>query len=267
MTARPGSALPRWFQPAQVDPEATLRLFLFPHAGSGASIYNQWPGLLPRNVAHQCVQLPGRQDRRSEETFTEMEPLIEALRGAIDAELDDRPYAFFGHCMGAQLAYRLALMIEQDGGNGPAIVGASGWAPEGFLTPTLEQANMPEDQLLGWIKNLGSVPKEIMDDPGAMAMIIPAMRADLAVVASYVDDGAALRCPVVTYSGNSDQLMTPGAMGSWSTRTAQYMGNSEFHGDHFYINDPDHALAITTDLVRHAVCHGGYQVTGSAVTP
>lgn len=252
MAARQLPARPRWFQPAQVDPEAGLRLFLFPHAGSGASIYNQWPGLLPPQVAYQCVQLPGRQDRRAEETFTEMKPLIEALREAIDAELDDRPYAFFGHCMGAQLGYRLALAIEQDAGTGPVLVGASGWAPEGFLTPTLEQAYMPTDELLGWIRNLGSVPAEIMNDPAALAVIIPAMRADLAVVASYADDGARLRCPVVTYSGRDDQLMTPGAMASWSARTVSYLGNSEFHGDHFYINDPEHALAITTDLIRHA---------------
>jgi surfactin synthase thioesterase subunit len=251
MTTPSRSVLPRWFQPAQVNPDAALRLFLFPHAGSGASIYNQWPALLPPDVAHQCVQLPGRQDRRSEESFTEMEPLVEALREALDVELDDRPYAFFGHCMGAQLAYRLALALERDSGAGPVIVGASGWSPEGFLTPTLEQAYMPEPDLLGWIRNLGSVPTQILDDPQALALIIPAMRADLAVVASYVDDGARLRCPVATFSGRSDQLMTPGAMASWTTRTPQYFGNCEFQGDHFYINVPEHATAITTDLVRY----------------
>jgi surfactin synthase thioesterase subunit len=252
MTGHPLTAPPRWFQPAQTDPGAALRLFLFPHAGSGASIYNQWPALLPDTVGHQCVQLPGRQERRTETTFTQMQPLVEALHEALDAELDDRPYAFFGHCMGAQLAYRLALEIERDGGTGPVLIGASGWAPEGFLTPTLEQAYMPEDELVGWIRSMGSVPTEIVDDPQALALIIPAMRADLAVVASYADDGAKLHCPVVTYSGRSDPLMTAGAMASWSTRTSHYLGNSEFHGDHFYINVPEHALAITTDLVRHA---------------
>jgi surfactin synthase thioesterase subunit len=241
----------RWFSPTEVRPEATLRLFLFPHAGSGASIYKDWPGLLPSNVSHQCVQLPGRQERRAEQTFTEMEPLVLALQDALYAELDDRPYALFGHCMGAQLAYRLALAIQRDGGRGPVLVGASGWAPEGFLTPTLEQAYMPEEDLLGWIRNLGSVPKEIMEDPQALSLIIPAMRADLAVVASYVDDGAVLSCPVVTYSGNADQLMTLGAMASWASRTPQYFGNCEFQGDHFYISDPENALAITSDLIRH----------------
>src|SRR2546423_683734 len=107
---------------------------------------------------------------------------------------------------------------------------------------------MPEAELLDWIRSLGSVPREIMDDPKALASVIPAMRADLAVVASYVDDGARASCPVATYSGRSDQLMQPGAMESWKPRTGSYLGNSEFQGDHFYINN--NALAITSDLVR-----------------
>jgi surfactin synthase thioesterase subunit len=251
MTENTVAASGRWFQPAEVEPEAGLRLFLFPHAGSGASIYKQWPGLLPPDVAHQTVQLPGRQERRQERTFVEMAPLVEALQEAIEVELDDRPYAFFGHCMGAQLAYRLAIELERSGAPGPVLIGASGWAPEGFKTPTLEQARMPEDQLLGFIRQLGSVPTELVENPDAMSVIIPAMRADLEVVASYRDDGLPVRCPVVTYSGRSDPLSTPGCMPSWSDRTPRYLGNSEFVGDHFYINEPDHALAITTDLVRH----------------
>nr|WP_184349701.1 thioesterase [Streptomyces olivoverticillatus] len=226
-----------------------MRLFLFPHAGSGASIYRDWPPLLPADITHQTVQLPGRQDRLGEAGFTEMEPLVEALCDAFVAEHDGRPYAFFGHCMGAQLAYRLTLALQERGEQTPLLIGASGWAPEGFLVVTAEQARMPEPELLGWIRSLGSVPKEIMDDPQALATVIPAMRADLEVVASYVDDGAAVRIPVVTYSGRSDQLMEAGAMDSWLPRTPDYLGNSEFQGDHFYIND--NALPITLDLTRH----------------
>ncbi|MGJ5755150.1 surfactin synthase thioesterase subunit [Streptomyces puniciscabiei] len=251
MTNRITSPSSLWFQPSEAGPDAALRLFLFPHAGSGASIYKEWPGLLPADIAHHCVQLPGRQDRSSEETFTEMEPLVEALQEAITQELDDRPYAFFGHCMGAQLAYRLAVALEKSGRPGPVLVGVSGWAPKDFKTPTLEQAYMPVEELKGWIRALGSVPAEIMDDPKALEMIIPAMRADLAVVASYLDDGAAIGCPVVSYSGNRDQLMERGAMASWVDRTSSYLGNSEFNGDHFYMNDIDNTIGVISDLVRH----------------
>lgn len=251
MTNQTRTASGRWFQPAQADPDAALRLFLFPHAGSGASIYKDWPSLLPADVAHHCVQLPGRQDRAGEKSFFEMTPLVATLHQAVTAELDDRPYAFFGHCMGAQIAYRLAIELQRAGATGPVLVGVSGWAPEGFRTPSLEQARMPVDELMEWIRTLGSVPKEIMEDPRAMAMIIPAMRADLEVVASYEDDEAVLTCPVVAFSGRDDQLMTPGAMESWRPRTPLFLGNSEFPGDHFYMNDIDHTIVVVTDLIRH----------------
>jgi surfactin synthase thioesterase subunit len=239
----------RWFHPAEISPDATLRLFLFPHAGSGVTIYKQWGELLPPSVAYQCVQLPGRQQRLGEPAYTDMAPLLAALHEAVAAELDERPYAFFGHCMGAQLAYRVTALIEGAGQVGPVLIGASGWAPEGFLTPTLEHSRLPESQLKEWIIDLGSLPAEVYQNPELLAMVIPPLRADLAVCATAVDDGAKVSCPVVSFSGQADPLMTPGAMPSWSTRTVSYLGNSEFPGGHFYIDD--HALAVTSDLTRH----------------
>jgi surfactin synthase thioesterase subunit len=239
----------RWFEPAEIDPDAALRLFLFPHAGSGVSIYKEWDALLPRSVAHQCVQLPGRQQRLGEQAFTEMTPLLDTLCEAVAAELDDRPYAFFGHCMGAQIAYRLAAMLERDGQQTPVLIGASGWAPEGFRTPTLEHSRLPEAELRQWIVDLGSLPADVRHDEELLAIVIPALRADLAVCATAVDRGEKVCCPVVSYGGRTDPLMFPGAMASWTDRTASYLGNSEFPGGHFYIDD--HAQTVTSDLTRH----------------
>src|SRR5258705_13037127 len=101
-------------------------------------IYRDWDGLLPPDIGHQIVRLPGREVRRNEQAFLEIEPLVEALYEAVVAELDDRPYAFFGHCLGAQLAYRVTVAIERDGGTPPLLVGASGWPPVGFSMTTME---------------------------------------------------------------------------------------------------------------------------------
>lgn len=244
-----GSVALRWFEPPEADSDATVRLFLFPHAGSGVSIYRDWPGLLPPSVAAQCVQLPGRQQRIGEPAFTEMEPLLAALTEAVAAEIDERPYAFFGHCMGAQLAFRLAARLAADGLPAPVLVGASGWAPEGFRTPTMEHARLPEPELRQWIVDLGSLPAAVMHDEEVLAMVIPTLRADLAVCATAVDRGERVSCPIVSYGGRADPLMFPGAMASWAGRTGTYLGNSEFPGGHFYIDD--HALTVTSDLTRH----------------
>lgn len=240
-----------WFQPAEVGSDASLRLLLFPHAGSGGTIYRNWGGLLPGEFAQQVVVLPGRERRLDETAFTAVDPLVEAVYDALLAELDDRPYALFGHCLGAQLAYRVAVCMERDGEPSPLLVGVSGWAPEGFQQATYEQSQMPEPEMITWMQTLGSFPAEVYSNPQMMAMVIPALRADLAVFSTYVDDAAPVGCPLVSYSGRSDPLMAPGAMASWKSRAHRYLGNREFPGDHFYIDTADHAVAVTADLARH----------------
>jgi surfactin synthase thioesterase subunit len=238
----------RWFQPDEADPDARVRLFLFPYAGGNTAMYREWPDLFPADVAAQAVQLPGRVDRRSEEPFDAMDPLVEAMCEAFTAELDDRPYAVFGHSMGALLAYRLALAMEREG-RAPILLGAAGWAPEGFAVPTQEQIELPQEELVEWVVSLGSVPPELYQDPELLAMTMPPTRADLKICVEYADDGAAMSCPVVTYTAKEDPLMASDATKSWVPRCSSYLGNCEFPGGHFFIYHE--ALAITADLTRH----------------
>ncbi|GAA0665274.1 alpha/beta fold hydrolase [Kitasatospora atroaurantiaca] len=238
----------QWLQPAETDPEAPLRLFLFHYAGGGASMYRDWPPLLPGDIAYQCIQMPGRQERRTEAAFTDIEPLVDMMAEQIAADLDDRPFAFFGHCMGGQLAYRTAVALERAGERGPSLLGVASWAPEGFHTVPPEQADRPQAEILEWMGSLGSMPEEILQDKEMLSMLIPVMRADLQVCASYRDDAAAVSCPVVTYSAKTDPLVESAAMASWRSRTPDYLGNSEFVGGHFFIHDE--ALAISADFTR-----------------
>jgi surfactin synthase thioesterase subunit len=238
----------RWFHPAEVDPRARFRMFLFHYAGGGVSMWKGWPELLPADVALQCIQLPGRHERIGEAAYTDFDTLIEAIREELSAELDERPYAFLGHCMGAQVAYRTAVALERSGLPGPCLIGAAAWAPDGFRTVPPERADLPEEDLVWWLRSLGSLPAEAYADPELLSLVIPAMRADLLACASYIDDGAQVSCPVVAYSAKGDPLLARGAMTSWTGRTPEYLGNCEFPGGHFFIHEETVALAV--DFVR-----------------
>ena len=78
------------------------RLFCFPHAGGGARQPVSLAGW-----AAVPVRLPGRESRLAEAPFERMGPLVAALADNIDSYLD-RPFAFFGHSMGAAIAFELA---------------------------------------------------------------------------------------------------------------------------------------------------------------
>jgi surfactin synthase thioesterase subunit len=238
----------RWFQSPDVAPGAATQLFLFHFAGGSAAMYREWAALLPGDVEQQCLQLPGRQDRLGEDTFCEIEPLTDALVEALAAELDDRPYAVFGHCLGAMLAYRLAVAAPAAGVRAPAFIGVSGWAPRGFAELEPAQMDLPDADFAAWVGRLGLLPAQVFQDPQVFRMALPVLRADLGVYSSYRDDGAQVPCAVMAYSGKSDALMGPGAMSSWADRTPRFLGNCAFPGNHFFIQDQ--AIAVTTDLTR-----------------
>ncbi|MFD9571902.1 thioesterase II family protein [Streptomyces sp. NPDC059982] len=246
---RPPGPLPevqgaaRWLHPADAEPDAGLRLFLLHHSGGGASMYREWPGQLPASVAVQAVQLPGRQERRREAPYTRLVPLAQALARVVSDELDGRAYAVFGHSMGALLGYRLTVELERRGLPGPALLAVSGWAPRGFSAPAALSADPLEA-----LRLLGGLPPEVAADPELLAAAVRAMGADGAVCADHLDDGAAVGCPVVAYSGREDPLLAPEAMRSWAGRTPEFLGCRTFPGDHFYLRS--HARAITADLAQ-----------------
>ena len=59
----------RWLAYREINPHARLRMFCFPYAGGGASIYRGWAGGLPAQVEVCPVQLPGREGRMRDKPY------------------------------------------------------------------------------------------------------------------------------------------------------------------------------------------------------
>ncbi|MCX6626110.1 MAG: thioesterase domain-containing protein, partial [Candidatus Solibacter sp.] len=107
-----------WFPNAATSPAP--RLFCFPHAGGGAGQPLDLSGW-----AAIPVRLPGRESRLAEAPFERMGPLVAALADNIDSYLD-RPFAFFGHSMGAVVAFELARELRRRSRPLPMMLIASG---------------------------------------------------------------------------------------------------------------------------------------------
>lgn len=243
-------ATPRWFIPAEPDSDAGVRLFLLAHAGSGATAYRGWRQLLPAEVSVQSVTLPGRQSRRKEPMPATWDELVEQLQLGLLAALDDRPYALFGHCLGAQLAYRVSVRLEEDGDPPPALIGASGWAPQGFFRAPEDHDKIPESDVVNWVRDLGAIPAEVCADPEMLELVLPPVLADFRIAAQHEDDHAVVDSPLVSYGGRSDSLQQePDAMASWAERSRGYLGHNEYSGDHFFVYQ--HASVVASDFVRH----------------
>jgi surfactin synthase thioesterase subunit len=240
----------RWFSPAQPPEEARIRLFLMPHAGSGAAAYRGWSRLLPADIGVQALTLPGRQSRRAEPLPVDWDTLLDDLHQALLATLDDeRPYALFGHCIGAMLAYRLTVRLEAAGDPPPLLLGMSGWTPRGFFRAPAGHEKLSMSQFGELFKDLGAFPEELWTDPDMLDLVLPPVIADFRIAAQYEDDGAVVDCPLVSYAGQSDSLLVePGAMMAWTDRSRQYLGHREYPGSHFYVSE--HAAAVMSDFAR-----------------
>lgn len=241
-----------WLRPAAADPAAAYRLLLLHPSGAGAAMFASWIAQLPSDVAGQAVQLPGRQDRHGEQPYTSVGPLLDILVRVLVDEDDGRPYALFGHSMGGLLAYRAAVALAAAAPS-PALIAVAGWTPAGLPTPsaTVPAGFGPDgstEELLAGVSRLHDMPPGGLADTEAQRLILPALRADLAVCHSYVDDGARVDCPLVAYNGRDDPLSPPQATSRWADRTPRYLGDRRFPGGHFFVHD--HAAAILADLVQ-----------------
>ncbi|SCF49738.1 Surfactin synthase thioesterase subunit [Micromonospora matsumotoense] len=242
------SAAQRWFVSARPRPDAPVRLLALPHAGGSAAAYIRWAELLPPEVDLAVVQLPGRQDRRSTSPFVDSETLVNALYDVLEENWDGRPYALFGHSMGALLAYRLTGLIDRIGGPRPVLLAVSGWAPAAHRTSDRAVEMYSDDELIDAVGAFGALPPELVADPQLRELVMPVLRADFSVLNSFVPDGAPVGVPVVAYAGADDPALPPGAMAGWAALTPDLRGVTEFPGGHFALFE--HAMTLTADLTR-----------------
>ncbi|MEM8931654.1 MAG: alpha/beta fold hydrolase [Acidobacteriota bacterium] len=246
-----------WFQIRSATTDARLRLFCFPYAGGGASVYRTWRDALPNSVQVVPIQLPGRESRLREPAFRRMEALIASLDGAIRPLLD-RPYAFFGHSLGASIAYELARTIEASGAKGPVRLITSGRRPPHL--PQIKEPihDLPDDAFVDALRDLEGTPDEALANAELMQLLMPLLRADFELVESYSDtwqdDRPQVSCPVTAFGGLRDRDVPREDVEAWS-RYGEPFRLRMFQGGHFFLNDeatrPLVLEAVTRELARY----------------
>jgi medium-chain acyl-[acyl-carrier-protein] hydrolase len=226
----------RWLVPIAGSPEARLTLLCFPYAGGGASLFRAWPALLPAAVQVVGVQPPGRESRLLEPAFDALDPLLDALVAAVEPAVGGR-FALFGHSLGALVAYELGRRMRRDLGVEPEWLFVAGFrAPH--LAPRLPPLHeLPAEQLVHELGMLGGTPAEVLGHPDLMRLVLPALRADLAVAETYRHEPqAVLRCPLSAFGGRRDDGVTPAELAAWRRCTSGPFSLRLLDGDHFFVH-------------------------------
>ncbi len=237
------SVLPPWLVRPIHRPDAAMRLICLPHAGGGASSLHSLAALLPRDIEMLTVQLPGRESRLGEPPFRRMAPLIDALAEAAAPLLDDKPYALFGHSMGALVAYELGRAFERERLPLPRTTIVSGRRAPSVPNTEAPLHPLPDDQFVdALIARYDAIPKVIRDEPELMALFMPVLKADFEVFETHRHaDTPPLDGALAIYGGRADPQTQQ--MGGWADLYAGPCRTRLFDGGHFYLADQRRALA------------------------
>jgi medium-chain acyl-[acyl-carrier-protein] hydrolase len=222
--------------PLKPNPGASLRLFCFPYAGVGASVYRPWPADLGPSFEVLGVQLPGREGRFTEPPFTRLEPLLRALLPAILPFLD-RPFAFFGHSLGALVSFELCRHLRRASGPLPVHLFVSGRRAVQWQLHEEPLHTLPDAELIEEVRRYNGSPEEVLAHKELMDLMLPILRADFAIheTYTYVDEPP-LDLPISAFGGIADTDVPEERLDAWRHQTTRAFRCRLFPGDHFYLN-------------------------------
>lgn len=228
------AAVSAWILRPQPNPSAELRLFCLPHAGGDTWIFHEWHRLLPSYVEICPIRLPGRGSRIAEAPFASVAPLVEALGDALRDALD-RPFAIFGHSMGALIGYELARYLGRVLGRNPAMLCvASCPAPHlADFDPAI--SHLSPYLLMDALRGRFGAGAELAGNPELMGLMLPVLRADLLLCETYrYGGGDRLACALSAYGGTADPWVDPRALEAWGAHTTGTFLQHFIAGDHFF---------------------------------
>jgi len=219
-----------------------LRLYCFAYAGGNANIYAGWQHQIDADIEICAVQLPGRGARFGEPALSSMPVVVKAIAEAIVGQ-QKQPFAFFGHSLGALLAFEVARYLRGHYLPQPVHLFVSGCAAPQDRSRSRHLHALPDDELLQELKEYNGTPPEIIANRALMDLILPTLRADFMLAEVYTYRAAPrLAMPITVFSGRADPHISETQAQSWAKETSASCDVTFFDGDHFFINHERQAI-------------------------
>jgi len=243
-----------WFVRLRPDPGAAMRLYCFPYAGGSIPVFRSWLSELPGTVEMIIVQLPGRGTRILEKPYGNAADAVPDLVEALLADVD-RPYAFFGHSLGALLCFEAARTLQQLGKALPQVVFASGRSAPQMPDPNAPIHRLPDPAFIQKLLEFDGTPKEVLENPDLLEIFLPVLRADFQMNETYqYYPGPKLGCDLMVFGGDQDKRVPLTHLHAWSALTNCDFSLKIFAGNHFFLHSEQKLLlkTIIPALILHS---------------
>lgn len=220
---------------------APVRLLCLPYAGGSARRFLEWRPSLPDSVEVVPIELPGRGTRFNDGLHDRIEPLLAELLPAVLAHRS-KPFALFGHSLGALLAYELCRRLERQGVF-PRHLFVSAFRAPHLPARSVPDHDLPDEQFRERLRSFNGTPREVLEDEGLMELVVPILRADLAIADHYRHrPGPPLSSPITAFGGIDDREVPLPQVGDWHRHTTGEFLFKVLPGDHFFLHSHQDAL-------------------------
>jgi acyl transferase domain-containing protein/surfactin synthase thioesterase subunit/NADPH:quinone reductase-like Zn-dependent oxidoreductase len=234
-----------WFLIPRRSPKPRLRVFCIPFLGGMASVFSPWARRLPPDVELQALQLPGRPPRHKEKPHAEFQALVDALLQALSTRIDV-PYVIYGHSLGALVGFGLAHALRAAGAPMPRHLFLAAYPAPHLHNPLADIGGLPDADFIQALERLRGIPEQVSSDPELLAVFLPSLRAELALLNSYVHVARVpLDVPTTLLGGASDHLVSRGEIEGWRQHLAGAVASREIDGGHFFLRESEQEVMDT----------------------
>lgn len=225
-----------WISSIRND-DVNYRLFCFPFAGAGSNVYRSWISDLSPEIDVCPIQLPGRENRMNEKAIDNVHDMASQIATEIEP-YTDVPFAFFGHCIGALIAYELVVTMQKLNMNTPDHIYLSAFRSPEYTNPNRELYQLDDAEFKSEIKEYGGFSDYILNNDEIMKTIMPMLRADFALHENYRYPGnESVECPISLLCGDQDHIVKKEHMQNWSNVSNHDVNLTMISGGHFFINE------------------------------
>jgi len=224
-------------------------MICIPRAGGTARDFDSWPAVLGEEIELCTVQLPGRLERFLEPPLSDLRAIAAEVTSAI-AELEPLPWAVFGDCMGALVAYEVLVELRRRSLPLPVALAVGFYPPPQARRTEPEYADAPAEVLRERLREVGGVPPEVLDDDEFFELLLPTLRADFAAFERYEYRAQPpFDLPVLALAGADDRYVGESDLKGWGAHTSGTFEVRSLPGDHFLLRESEEAVRLVAGLL------------------
>ncbi|WP_341820732.1 thioesterase II family protein [Wolbachia endosymbiont (group A) of Myopa testacea] len=225
-------------------------LIFFPFAGGNGESYIPWFKHFLPNISCRYALLKGRGKYFHKNAFNTINELIDDIIPEV-YKVCDKPFSFFGHSMGALIAFEMSRTLHKEFNIIPDNLFISGFRPPQLTHNRRFLHTMSKKELLEEIRKMGGLKLIEPINIDQLEPFFPTLYSDFKLCELYkYKHNQPLSCKISVLWGDTDDCIQSEQISLWQKESCFPIDFRKFSGGHFYIweNTIEIALFINNKI-------------------